>query len=162
MNRIILSLLLSSCSLLILNSCVEDNPDLTSNIVGIYEGIVTLNLDTDSIRDVPNQQIEIIREDDTHVRIVPLTYPDESPADSIELTALLSPTPQGFINTRGVMLTISQEIYDRGTIVGVPFSINIQGDEHGKYERETGKVLYTIETVIDGVEHYELFEGQRQ
>ncbi|MEM7370624.1 MAG: hypothetical protein AAF587_18575 [Bacteroidota bacterium] len=162
MNRIALILLIVFSSWLSLSSCREDNPDLTTNIVGIYEGILTLNLDTDSIRDVNNQQIEIIREDDTHVRIVPLTYPDESPADSIQLTAFLSPTPQGFINTRGVMLTISQEIYDRGTIVGVPFSVNIQGDEHGKYERETGKLLYTLETVIDGVAHYELFEGQRQ
>lgn len=162
MNRFSQIISLIILSLFFLNSCQEDNPDLTVNIVGIYEGIVTLNLDTDSIRDVPSQRLEVKRIDDTHVSIIPLQYPNESPADTITLTATLSPTPNGFIISNGVMLTIAEESYERGKLVGVPFSVNINGDEHGKYDQEKGEMLYTIETVIDGVAHYELFEGKRQ
>jgi len=151
--------------ILALCSCrPEENPDLGTAVIGIYEGSVTRYLGTDSAFDIDNQRIEVEAIDETHARILPLSYPDASPADTIPLTALLTATPYSFITTDGVMLTIDPVSYTEGKIEGVPYSISIGGDpeEHGVYETQSGRLFYTIEIIRDGVPEYELFEGWRQ
>ena len=95
---------------------------------------------------------------------MPINYPDESPIDTMVLTASLTPTPFAFIRTEGVMLTFDSEDYSQGTINGTPFLANIAGDlgEHGKYDRRSGNLVFALEIIRDGVAFYELFDGQVQ
>ena len=138
--------------------------DLTTEIIGTYQGILTLNLGTDSIKDIENQMLRVEKIDNENVRLIPLTYSDESPVDSLNLTAKLTPTPLGFIRTEGVMLTFDLLDFAQGTVNGTPFLVNGGGDlgEHGKYDRETGNLIFALEIIKDGKASYELFDGQAQ
>lgn len=145
----------------------DNNPDvsdLTTNIVGVYEGTLTINLSTDSAEDLTGQRIEIQRIDDETVSILPITYPDSSPVDTLELVGLLTQTPYSFIQTKGVMLTIEETTYQKGTVSGTPYSLTLgtERQEDGKYDEETGELIFALQIFIDGKDHYELFQGTRQ
>lgn len=151
---------------LILFSCKNDpsGSDLTVNVVGTYSGTVTINIGTDSAYDVTGQQVEIARVDDDHIQVTPLIYPNESPADTVNLTALLTPTPFGFITAKGVMLTLEPTSLNSATINGTPYSVSGGGsrEAHGSYNRETGELVYAIKITKDGKESFELFQGSRE
>ena len=158
-------------SLLILFSSCDPNAgvtDLTTNIVGVYEGTVTLNLDTDSIRDIANQRLQISRVSDDTIRIEMLTYPDSSPVGQEVLTASIIRTPYGFIQTDGVMLTIHRQEYSfgtiDGTIEGTPYLIAQGGQyrEDGSFEDISGDLVFALQIFKNGVDHYELFQGSKQ
>ena len=145
-------------------SCNNAEPiDLTEQIVGIYDGTVSLYLGTDSIIDVANQQVDITRVDDEHIQITPVKYPSETPVSGQTFTALLTRTPFGFIRTAGVMLTIESISSSEATINGTPYLVQ-GGDReaHGRYNEETGELIFAFEVVKNGVVDYELFEGERR
>lgn len=146
-------------------SCRPELPsDLTLDIVGTYRGTLTLNLGTDSSRDVSGVELAITRLDDEQVEISPLTYPAASPLAGQPLAARLSRTPNGLIQTEGVMLTLDLLTLPDGTVQGVPYAGPVASapDQHGRYARATGELLYTVQIWRDGVDTYELFEGQRE
>ena len=150
--------------LLGLSACSKnDITDRTINIVGVYEGDVALYLDTDSTRDFTNQRVEIRKVDDNRVQILMLEYPDESPADTLEFFAELTPTPLGFIRTKGVLLTIGSTSYAEGVVKGVPYLGAAGGlDEHGLHDEESGELVFALEVLINGVNNFELFQGRKQ
>ncbi|MEM6343371.1 MAG: hypothetical protein AAF927_05805 [Bacteroidota bacterium] len=146
------------------SACVEPaNPDLTTLIVGEYSGVVALNLDTDSLRDVTGQSIRITKIDDETVEIEPVNYPDSSPVKDLKLTAKLAITPDALIKTDGVSLIIEQVAFNDGTVEGTPFLVSGSiASAHGKFENNTGDILFTLQVITNGVDRYELFEGTIQ
>lgn len=159
-------LLIFGLSFFALTACV-DRPlaDLTVNLVGTYEGTVTLNLDTDSITDVSDQRLEITRVDDQTVQIKMLEYPDSSPVDTLVLTASLTQTPDGTVKTRGLSLTIGLVDFAQGTVEGVPYLTASTGQalsDDGKFVNDTGELLFTLGIRKNGVDQYELFQGIKQ
>lgn len=154
-----------TCSLLLFSSCEEnvENTDLTTNIIGSYTGTVTLKIGSIEASDVDNQSFSIEKIDDTKIKLIPSTYPDISPVDSMEFTVDLTTTPLGFINTEGVMLTIASETFAEGTVAGTPFSLNsVQQDAHGKYDNSTQELVFAVEIVKNGVSDFEFFSGKKQ
>jgi hypothetical protein len=151
--------------LLLFSACVEQpQPDLTASIVGTYVGVVSLNLDTDSLTDVPDQRLSITRIDDETIEINMLEYPSSSPVDTLTLTASLSPTPDGLVSTRGVSLKIAAVNYEFGTVEGTPYLTTAGGvtSDDGRFVEDTGELLFTLQILRNGVDHYELFTGIRQ
>ncbi|MEL7531071.1 MAG: hypothetical protein AAFN10_07180 [Bacteroidota bacterium] len=146
------------------SACVEPtNPDLTTLIVGEYSGVVALNLDTDSLRDVPNQSIRITKLDDETIEIEPINYPESSPVKDLKLRAKLAPTPDALVKTDGVSLVIDLVSFDDGTVQGTPYLISGSvASDHGKFENNTGDILFTLQVITNGVDRYELFEGTIQ
>jgi hypothetical protein len=61
------------------------------------------------------------------------------------------------------MLTIGKVSYSKGTIEGTPFSFVSGSDPkaHGKYDRETGELIFALQIFKDGIDHYELFVGNK-
>ncbi|MEL6589253.1 MAG: hypothetical protein AAFQ68_04205 [Bacteroidota bacterium] len=137
--------------------------DLTTLIVGEYSGVVALNLDTDSLKDVPDQRIRISKVDNSTVEIEPVNWPESSPVKDLTLTATLLRTPDGLVNTDGVSLTIALASFNDGTVEGTPYLISggVASDD-GKFENNTGEILFTLQVITDGVDRYELFEGIKQ
>jgi hypothetical protein len=150
----------------VISACKNEpmNEDLTVDIVGTYRGTHTLNLTTDSVVDFSNQVITVEKIDNEHVRVIPINYPDQSPVDSLVLTATLTPTPYFFIRTEGVMLTFDQTNFTEGVVNGTPYLTTGGGDlgEHGRYDRATGNLVFALEVVKNGAATYELFDGQFQ
>jgi len=152
-------------SLLLFTSCEENpkNSDLSADIIGSYEGTVTLKIGSSEANDVEFQEFLIEKIDDKTVRIIPQIYPDSSPVDSLQLEAVLTATPFGFINTEGLMLTIASETFAEGTVVGTPFSLNsVQQEAHGKFDRNTSELVFALEIVKNGVSDFEFFSGKKQ
>ena len=155
-NLILLSFLFSNCN--------NGEPlDLTDNIVGTYDGIVSLYLDTDSTLDINNQTVEITKLDDNNIQILLKSYPAKSPAQGQSFNALLTKTPYGFIRTEGVMLTLESLTITEGVIHGTPYLVQ-GGDReaHGSYNREKGELVFALEVNRNGVVEYELFSGNKQ
>ena len=151
--------------LLFIVSCEENpqNSDLTTQIVGSYSGTVTLKIGSPDANDVENQSFIVEKIDDTSVRVIPQTYPDQSPIDSMSFTANLTITPLGFINTDGVMLTFNSEQFAEGSVSGTPFSLNsVQQDAHGRYDEDTRELVFALEIVKNGVSDFEFFVGKKK
>jgi len=152
-------------SILFLISCEEnpENSDLTQSIVGSYSGTVTLKIGSNEANDIVNQQIIVEKIDDKRIRLIPSTYPDSSPVDSLEFEVDLTATPLGFIKSEGVMLTIASENFAEGSVSGTPFSLNsVQKEAHGKYDRNTSELIFAIEIIKNGVSDFEFFSGKKQ
>ncbi|GAB4408942.1 MAG: hypothetical protein OHK0039_12330 [Bacteroidia bacterium] len=147
-----------------LAACTPDTPsDLAQYIPGTYTGSVSLHLDTDSAQEVAQQRVEVFRIDDTRVGIRALVYPTPRPLDSLELQAGLTATPYGFIQSKGVMLTFEPVSIGGGTVRGVPFSVSGgQQIEHGKYDQESGELIFALEIESSGVLTYEMFVGKKE
>ncbi|MEL6654738.1 MAG: hypothetical protein AAFQ87_28435, partial [Bacteroidota bacterium] len=81
----------------------------------------------------------------------------------LTLTATLLRTPDGLVNTDGVSLTIALASFNDGTVEGTPYLISggVASDD-GKFENNTGEILFTLQVITDGVDRYELFEGIKQ
>ena len=144
--------------------CQPELPsDLTLDIAGTYTGTLTLHLDTDSAQDVPNVRLAVVRVDDETVQLTPLDYPAASPLAGQALSAQLTRSPDGFVRTEGVVLTIGSVSLPDGSAQGVPFAgpVATGPEQHGRYVRESGSLLYTVQLLRNGVDTYELFDGQR-
>lgn len=152
-------------SLLFLFSCEEapENSDLTQQIIGSYSGTVTLSIGSPEANDVENQEFLVEKIDDTSIRLIPQTYPSQSPVNNLTFVANLSKTPLGFINSDGVMLTFASEVFDDGTVSGTPFSLNnVQQDAHGKYDEDTQELVFALEIAENGVSDFEFFVGKKK
>ncbi len=145
-------------------ACGESpNPDLTTLIVGEYSGTVALNLDTDSLKDVTGQSIRITKIDDETVEIEPVNYPESSPVKDLKLRAKLMRTPDALVKTDGVSLITDLVSFSDGTVQGTPYLISgAVASDHGKFEDNTGDILFTLQVITNGVDRYELFEGTKQ
>lgn len=146
------------------SACVEPaNPDLTTLIVGEYSGTVALNLDTDSLRDVTGQSIRITKIDDETVEIEPVNYPESSPVKDLKLIARLTLTPDALVKTDGVGLKIDLVSFNDGTVQGTPYLVSgAVASDDGKFENNTGDILFTLQVITNGIDRYELFEGTKQ
>lgn len=156
-----------SLGLMFLLAACGEKPldDLTVNITGTYEGIVTLHLGTDSARDVENQRIVVTKVDDETIEISMSEYPDSSPVDSLTLNVSLTQTPDGFTQTNGLSLVINPVSFQEGTVKGTPYLTSSLGQplsEDGKYVNDTQELLFTLEIMKNGTAIYELFQGFKQ
>ncbi|RMG74060.1 MAG: hypothetical protein D6722_02885 [Bacteroidetes bacterium] len=146
-------------------ACKTELPaDLTLDVTGSYTGTLTLYLDTDSTQDVADLQLTVSRVDDETILLTPTAFPAESALAGQVLQADLRRSPDGFIRTEGVVLTlVPADLPGGGTLQGVPFAgpVATAPDQHGRYELETGNLLFTVQILRNGVDTYELFEAQR-
>ncbi|MEL6674965.1 MAG: hypothetical protein AAFR61_22350 [Bacteroidota bacterium] len=138
--------------------------DLGAELAGTYLGRLTLQAGSNQATDVEGQKIEITRLDNSRMLLRAITYPDSSPLDTLSIEADLTPTPFGFIQTEGAMLTFKPVSFSGGTLNGTPYSISGGGtkEAHGAYNRNTQELVFAVEILEGSEADYELFVGTKE
>ena len=154
MKKIIFSLLFAAILISGLGSCSKppnDQPDLTTNLVGTYVGTYADSLAGGGTTSSSGVILVISKIDNTHVQVTP-------PASSnfIPFTALLSAAPNG------TYLTVVSGTFAGNTLyTGSQIYTNLPEPYNGGYSPATNQIGFSIFAGSGGNNYYEIFAGSK-